>query len=225
MSLTHAFASLLYRDFTVAFRHRNEILNPLLFFSLVTLLFPLGVGPSPQLLQTIAPGILWVAALLAALLAADNLFRTDYEDGTLEQLVLSPLPLPLLVIAKILAHWLVSAVPLLLLAPLLAVAFGLEAPAIGVAELTLLLGTPVLAFVGAIGSALTVSLKRNGMLLALLVLPLYVPVLIFGSNAVDTAAAGLPVSGQLYLLAAMLVLSLTLAPLAIAAALKMSVSQ
>ena len=130
-----------------------------------------------------------------------------------------------MVIAKVLAHWLVSAVPLLLLTPLLAVSFGLEAPAIGIAELTLLLGTPVLSFVGAIGVALTVSLKRSGMLLALLVLPLYVPVLIFGSNAIDTAASGLPVSGQLYLLAAMLVLAVTLAPLAIAAALKMSVSQ
>lgn len=225
MRIASAFAALLKRDFMVAFRHRNEIFNPLLFFSLVTLLFPLGIGPSPKLLQTIAPGILWVAALLAALLAADNLFRSDYEDGTLEQLVLSPQPLPLMVTAKVLAHWLVSAVPLLLLAPVLAVSFGLEAHAIGIAELTLLLGTPVLSFVGAIGVALTVSLKRSGMLLALLVLPLYVPVLIFGSNAIDTAAAGLPVSGQLYLLAAMLVLAVTLAPLAIAAALKMSVSQ
>lgn len=225
MRTATAFAGLLKRDLRVAFRHRNDILNPLLFFSLVTLLFPLGIGPSPKLLQTIAPGILWVAALLAALLAADNLFRSDYEDGTLEQLVLSPQPLPLLVAAKVLAHWLVSAVPLLLLAPLLAVAFGLETHAIGIAELTLLLGTPVLSFVGAIGVALTVSLKRSGMLLALLVLPLYVPVLIFGSNAIDTAAAGLPASGQLYLLAAMLVLAVTLAPLAIAAALRMSVSQ
>lgn len=225
MPILRAFLVQLWRDVHLAFRHRNDVLNPLLFFALVTLLFPLGVGPSPQLLQAIAPGILWVAALLSALLATDNLFRSDYEDGTLEQLVLSPLPLPIMVIAKVLAHWLLSAVPLLLLTPLLAIAFGLPDQAILIAVLGLLLGTPVLSFVGAIGVALTVSLKRSGMLLALLVLPLYIPVLIFGSHAIDSAAAGLPVTGQLYLLAAILVLTITLAPVAIAAALRMSVSQ
>lgn len=225
MPILKAFLAQLWRDVHLAFRHRNDVLNPLLFFALVTLLFPLGVGPSPQLLQAIAPGILWVAALLSALLATDNLFRSDYEDGTLEQLVLSPLPLPIMVIAKVLAHWLLSAVPLLLLTPLLAIAFGLPDQAILIAVLGLLLGTPVLSFVGAIGVALTVSLKRSGMLLALLVLPLYIPVLIFGSHAIDSAAAGLPVTGQLYLLAAILVLTITLAPVAIAAALRMSVSQ
>ncbi|MDO6459504.1 heme exporter protein CcmB [Granulosicoccaceae sp. 1_MG-2023] len=220
-----AFFAQLRRDLLVAFRNRSEALNPLMFFVLVTLLFPLGVGPSANLLQTIAPGVLWVAALLAALLSLDSLFRSDYEDGTLVQLVLSPQPLGLLVVARVFAHWLMSAVPLLLLSPLLAVSLNMTPRAIPVLMLTLLLGTPVFSVIGAIGVALTVGLRRSGMLLALLVIPLYIPVLIFGAGAVDAAASGLPVTGQLYILAALLVLSLTLAPVAIAAALRMSVSQ
>ena len=225
MSVFRAFTALLKRDLLIAFRNRSEALNPLMFFVLVTLLFPLGIGPSPNLLQTIAPGVLWVAALLSALLSLDSLFRSDYQDGTLEQLVLSAQPLAILVIARVFAHWVMSAIPLLLLSPVLAASLNLPGNAMPALMITLLLGTPVFSFIGAIGVALTVGLKHSGMLLALLVIPLYIPVLIFGAGAVDTAAAGLPVTGQIYILAALLALSLTLAPIAIAAALKMSVSQ
>lgn len=225
MSLRTAFFRLLQRDLTLAFRNRNEAFNPLLFFILVVLLFPLGVGPSPKLLLTIAPGVIWVAALLSALLSLDSLFRSDYEDGSLEIMVLSAHPLPILVIARVLAHWIMSAVPVLLMAPFLAISLGMPTDALGILMLTLLLGTPVLSFVGGIGVALTVGLNKSGMLLALLVLPLYVPVLIFGANAIDTAITGLSVSGQLYIMAAFLILSITLAPLAIAAALRMGLSQ
>lgn len=196
-----------------------------MFFVLVVLLFPLGIGPSPNLLLTISPGIIWVAALLSALLSLDSLFRADYDDGSLELMVLSPLPLPILVIARILAHWLLSATPILLMAPILAISLGMPGSVLGLLMLTLLLGTPVLSFVGAIGVALTVGLRKSGMLLALLVLPLYVPILIFGANAVDMAMAGLPVAGQLYIMGALLILSITLAPLAIAAALRMGLSE
>ncbi len=225
MSIIDAFLALFKRDLLIAFRNRSEALNPLMFFVLVTLLFPLGIGPSPNLLQTIAPGVLWVAALLAALLSLDSLFRSDYDDGTLEQIILSAQPLGIMVIARVFAHWIMTAIPLLILAPILAISLNLPTNALGTLFITLLLGTPVFSFIGAIGVALTVGLKRSGMLLALLVIPLYIPVLIFGAGAVDTAAAGLPVLGQVYILIALLILSLTLAPIAIAAALKMSVSQ
>ncbi len=225
MPLFPTFLALLKRDLLIAFRNRSEALNPLMFFVLVTLLFPLGIGPSSNLLQTIAPGVLWVSALLAALLSLDNLFRADYEDGTLEQLILSAQPLSIMIIARVFAHWVMSAIPLLVLAPVLAISLNLSTNAMGTLIVTLLIGTPVFSFIGAIGAALTVGLKRSGMLLALLVIPLYIPVLIFGAGAVDTASAGLPVLGQIYILAALLVLSLTLAPIAIAAALKVSVSQ
>ncbi len=225
MSLFKTFITLLKRDLIIAFRNRHEALNPLMFFVLVVLLFPLGIGPSPNLLLTISPGIIWVAALLSALLSLDSLFRADYDDGSLELMVLSPLPLPILVIARILAHWLLSATPILLMAPILAISLGMPGSVLGLLMLTLLLGTPVLSFVGAIGVALTVGLRKSGMLLALLVLPLYVPILIFGANAVDMAMAGLPVAGQLYIMGALLILSITLAPLAIAAALRMGLSE
>ncbi len=225
MSISSAFFGLLKRDLLIAYRNRSEIMNPLMFFVLVTLLFPLGIGPSSNLLQTISPGVLWVAALLSALLSLDTLFRSDYDDGTLEQMILSAQPLAIMAIARVLSHWIMSAVPLLLLSPVLATSLNMPGDGIIVLMITLLLGTPILSFIGAIGSALTVGLKRSGMLLALLVIPLYIPVLIFGAGAVDTASAGLPVTGQIYILAAFLVLSLTLAPIAIAAALKMSVSQ
>lgn len=214
---------LLRRDLRLAFRNRAELANPLLFFVVVISLFPLGLGPDPKTLAGVAPGTLWVTALLAVLLSLDALFRADYEDGTLEQWLVSPQPLPLLVLVRVAGHWLVTGLPLVLLAPVLGVALHLEGAAIATLAASLLLGTPVLSLVGSIAVALIVGLRRGGMLLSLLVLPLYVPVLIFGAGAVEAAAAGLPAAGQLLFLAALLVLSLTLAPLAAAAALRIGI--
>ncbi len=191
---------------------------------LVITLFPLGVGAKTHLLQAIAPGIIWVSALLAAMLSLDSLFRSDFDDGSLEQMLLSPHPLSILILGKIFAHWLVTGLPLLVIAPLLAVFLGMPSQALGVLLLTLLLGTPVLSLIGAIGVALTVGLRRGGMILSLLVLPLYVPVLIFASNAVDMAGVGLPVSAQINILLSMLFMALVLAPWPTAAALKMSMN-
>jgi len=219
-----AFYTLLKRDLTLAYRHRAELANPLLFFVIVISLFPLGISPEAKILTTIAPGIIWVAALLAAMLSLDSLFRSDFEDGTLEQLALTSHSLPLLVLAKVLAHWLLTGLPLLLLAPLLGVLLFLPQSAMLTLLITLALGTPILSLIGAIGVALTVGLRRGGVLLSLLVLPLYIPVLIFAANAVNVAADGLPVTGQLYFLGALLSLSLTLSPLATAAALRISLS-
>jgi heme exporter protein B len=221
-SLTRAFVLLLKRDLTLAMRHRAEMINPLLFFILVTTLFPLGIGADPGLLQAVGPGIIWVAALLAALLSLEGIFRSDFEDGTLEQLLLSSHPVSILVLAKVLAHWLITGLPLLLVSPLLGILLGLPATAIRILLLTLVLGTPVLSLLGAVGVALTVGLRKGGMILSLLVLPLYVPLLIFAASAVDTAAAGLPVTAHLSLISALLVLSLSLSPLATAAALRIS---
>jgi heme exporter protein B len=223
-ALAQAFYFLLKRDLLLAFRRRTEAVIPLLFFVLVITLFPLGVGNKPQLLQSMAPGVIWVAALLAAMLSLDSIFRSDFEDGSLEQLLLSTHPASLLVLAKVTAHWLVTGVPLIIIAPLLGVLLGLTGGAIGVLILTLSLGTPVLSLIGAIGVALTVGLRRGGMILSLLVLPLYVPVLIFASGAVEMAGAGLPFMAQLYMLTALLALALTLTPLPTAAALRISVS-
>jgi heme exporter protein B len=219
-----AFGILLKRDLLLAYRRRSELANPLLFFVMVVSLFPLGVSPESKVLQTLAPGIIWVAALLAALLSLDTLFRSDFEDGSLEQMVLTHHSLPLLVLAKVLAHWLVAGLPLLLIAPFLGVLLFLPTDAMFPLMVTLLLGTPVLSLIGAIGVALTVGLRRGGVLLSLLVLPLYIPVLIFAASAVATAGTGLPIAGQLYFLAALLTLSLTLAPFAAAAALRISLS-
>lgn len=223
-SLSRAVIALLKRDLLLAFRRRAEMANPMLFFVLVTTLVPLGVGANPNLLQTMAPGVIWVAALLAAMLSLDGIFRSDFDDGTLEQLLLSAHPLSVLVLAKITAHWLVTGLPLLVVAPLLAVLLGLPNHALGVLMLTLALGTPILSLIGAIGVALTVGLRRGGILLSLLVLPLYVPVLIFGADAVQRAAEGLQVVAQLNLMGAMLLLALALAPLPTAAALRISLS-
>lgn len=222
--IPRAFSMLLKRDLMLAFRRRNELVNPLLFFVIVVSLFPMGVSPEQRVLQNVAPGVIWVAALLATLLSLESMFRSDFEDGALEQILLSPYPITILVLAKVLAHWLVTGLPLLLLAPVLGVLLALPNQAMGTLMLTLALGTPILSLIGAIGVALTVGLRRGGALLSLLVLPLYVPVLIFAANAVDSSAAGLPVTGQLYLLGALLVLAMTLAPLAAAAALRISVS-
>lgn len=219
-----AFWVLLKRDLMLAFRHRGELANPLLFFLMIVTLFPLGVSPEPALLSRIAPGVIWIAALLAALFSLESLFRSDFDDGALEQMLLSPHPLPVLVLAKVLAHWLVSGLPMLLLAPLLGVFLAMSNAGIVALELTLAVGTPLLSLIGAIGVALTVGLRRGGVLLTLLIMPLYIPVLIFATNAVTAAAAGMPIAAQLYFLASLLVLALSLAPLAIAAALRISVS-
>ena len=224
MTLYHSFVALIRRDLVLALRRRAEIANPLLFFVLVITLFPLGIGAQPNLLKAIAPGIIWVSALLAAMLSLDSLFRSDFDDGSLEQMLLSPHPLSILILGKIFAHWLVTGLPLLVIAPLLAVFLGMPSQALGVLLLTLLLGTPVLSLIGAIGVALTVGLRRGGMILSLLVLPLYVPVLIFASNAVDMAGVGLPVSAQINILLSMLFMALVLAPWPTAAALKMSMN-
>ena len=223
-SLTRAFTVLIRRDLLLAARRRAEMANPLLFFILVTSLFPLGIGADTRLLQAVAPGIIWVAALLAALLSLDSVFRSDFEDGSLEQFLMSSHPVSVLVLAKIIAHWLITGLPLLLVSPLLGVLLALPADGIKTLFLTLLLGTPVLSLIGAVGVALTVGLRKGGMILSLLVLPLYVPLLIFASGAVDSAAAGMPVTAHLSLIAALLVLALSLSPFATAAALRVSLS-
>jgi heme exporter protein B len=224
MSLSNAFFAIIRRDLILALRRRSEIANPLLFFILVITLFPLGIGAQPHLLQAIAPGIIWVSALLAAMLSLDSLFRSDFDDGSLEQILLSAHPSSLLVLAKIIAHWLVTGLPLLFVAPLLAVLLGMPSHSIGILLLTLLLGTPDLSLIGAIGVALTVGLRRGGMILSLLVLPLYVPVLIFASNAVEMAGSGLPVDAQINILISIFVMALVLAPWPTSAALKMSIN-
>lgn len=219
-----AFAAMFNRDILLAYRHRSELINPLLFFVIIVSLFPLALGPESRVLSTIASGVVWVAALLAALLSLDTVFRSDFHDGALEQIVLSPQPLTLLVFAKVLAHWCVTGVPLILISPLLASMLHIKEAALGTLMLTLLLGTPVLSLVGSVGVALTVGLRRGGMLLSILVLPLYIPVLIFAAGAVNDAAVGLDVSAQLAFLGSMLMLSITLTPLAIAAALRVSLN-
>lgn len=214
--------AMLRRDLLLTLRNRGDAYNPLLFFVLVCVLFPLGTDPRRDLMQSVGPAIIWVAALLACLLSLERIFRSDFDDGSLEQIVLSPHPTSLLVAGKVLAHWLGSGLLVLLLSPVLAVVVGLKASVIPVLMLSLLLGTPILSLVGAIGVALTVGLRRGGVLLSLLVLPLYTPTLIFGANAVSEAVEGHSVVGQLYFLAAMLVLAVTLAPLAAAAALRVT---
>jgi heme exporter protein B len=214
--------TLLQRDLRIAIRHRGDIFNPLLFFILVVTLFPLGIGPEPQVLTRVAPGIIWVAALLASMLSLERLFKADYNDGSLEQMLLSPQPLALMVLAKVLAHWILTGVPLILVAPLLAVLLHLEDNSYGALMSTLALGTPILSLLGAIGVALTVGLRKGGVLLSLLILPLYIPVLIFATSAIDAAGLNMAYDGQLAILAAMLVGSLILAPFAIGASLRVS---
>ncbi|MGV6827618.1 MAG: heme exporter protein CcmB [bacterium] len=218
-----AFITIIRRDLLLAIRRRSDIATTLFFFAIVITLFPLGVGPELDTLREIAPGIFWVAALLASMLALERLFAVDYLDGSLEQLLLCGQPLSLLVAGKILAHWLITGLPLVLLAPLLGLQYDLSADAIGVLMLGLLLGTPSLSLIGAIGAALTLGLRGGGVLISLLVLPLYIPVLIFGAGAVEAEASGLGGMGHLSMLAAILLLALLLAPIATAAALKISV--
>lgn len=210
------------RDILLALRRRSEVLITLFFFIIVVSLFPLGIGPEPMLLKKIAPGILWVAALLATLLGLPRLFATDYADGTLEQMALSPSPLGLLVAGKIVAHWLLCGLPLVALAPLLGLQFDLDGDAQMVLVTALLLGTPVLSLIGSIGAALTLGVRGGGVLLALLILPLYIPVLIFGAGAVEAQVSGLTADGHLSLLAALLALATFFAPWATTAALRIA---
>ena len=217
-----AFLLIFKRDITLAFRHKDDILNPLLFFVIVITLFPLGIGPESNMLARIAPGIIWVAALLSTLLSLDRLFKYDFNDGSLEQMLLSPHPLFIIILAKIIAHWCLTGLPLIFIAPLLALLLNFDDNSYVALMATLLIGTPVLSFIGAIGVALTVGIKKGGVLLSLLVLPLYIPLLIFATSAIDSASMNLPYSGQLAIIAAFLIGSLTLSPFAVCAAIKVS---
>ncbi|MGA7949682.1 MAG: heme exporter protein CcmB [Thiobacillaceae bacterium] len=220
------FSTLLWvlkRDLLVAMRRRGDLAATLFFFVMVASLFPMGVGPEPQMLRIMAPGIVWVAALLASTLSLNRLFASDYADGTLEQMLLSPEPLSLLVIGKMLAHWLISGLPLVLISPLIALQFDQPTESYRPMLLALLLGTPLLSLVGGIGAALTLGIRGSGVLTTLLVLPLYVPVLIFGSSAISAGASGMDISGQLSVLAALLLLGLATTPWAISTALRIAV--
>lgn len=210
------------RDLRLALRSKSELGVQLLFYAIVVTLFPLGVGADPALLQALASGVLWVAALLASLLSLPRLFAADFADGTLEQIALSPYPLPALISGKMLAHWLTTGAPLSLLSPLFGLQFGLQGPELAVLAFGLLLGTPTLSLLGAVGAALTLGLRAGGALLALLVLPLYVPILIFGAGAVEAVRTGLGASGELSVLGAALLVAAVGAPLAAAAAVRIA---
>lgn len=222
-SMFSMFRWMVWRDLLLAWRRRTDVLATLFFFIIVVSLFPLGVGPEPQLLRTIAPGVVWVAALLASMLALGRTFGNDFQDGTLEQLLLTPQPLFLIVLAKVLAQWLVSELPLVLVAPVLGMQFGLSQNTLWIMTVSLLLGTPVLSLIGSIGAALTLGLRAANVLVALLVLPLYIPVLIFGAGAIESTVNGLEPQAYLLLLGATLVLALAFAPWATSAALRISV--
>ncbi len=212
----------LRRDLAVAMQSKGELAQALAFMAIVVSLFPLAVGPEAQLLKRIAPGVVWVAALLAGLLTLPRMFASDYQDGTLEQVLLSPYPLPVLCAGKALAHWLTTGLPLTMLAPLLGFQYGLGADELGVLVVSLMLGTPVLSMLGAIGGALTLGVRGGSILMALLILPLFVPVLIFGAGAVEQVMSGQDPAANLSLLGAGLLASLVLTPMAIAAALRIS---
>ena len=212
----------IHRDLRLALRRRADMVAALFFFIIVVSLFPLGVGPEPELLRTLAPGVLWVAALLATLLSLPRLFADDYRDGTLEQLALAPQPLGLIVLGKVLAHWLVSGLPLTLLAPLLGLQFDLSSEALWMLSFSLLIGTPALSGIGAIGAALTLGVRGGGVIVSLLVLPLYIPVLIFGAGAVDATVTGLGAQAHLSLLGALTLGAVFFAPWPSAAALRIA---
>ena len=221
--LTDALLAIAHRDLLAALRHRADLLTTLIFFAIVASLFPLGVGSDTALLRVMGPGVVWVAALLASMLALARLFASDYADGTLEQLALAPHSLTLLVLAKIAAHWLATGLPLVVIAPLLGLQFDLSADAQLVLLASLLLGTPTLSLIGAVGAALTLGVRGGGALLSLLVLPLYVPVLIFGAGAVEATAAGLGAAAHLSLLGALLLVALVFAPWATAVSVRIAV--
>lgn len=216
------FSAIFYRDLLLAFRHRGEIANPVIFFFIVVTLIPLGLTPEASRLAQIAPGILWVMALLASLLSVEGLFQSDYRDGTLEQLLISPQPLYLMVLAKVLVHWLITGLPLTLLAPLLGMMLSLPKAGYLPLVLSLFMGTAVLSLIGAIGAALTVALRKGGLLLSLIVMPLYMPVLIFGANTVQRAVDGFPVAGPMAIMGALLAVSLLISPFATVGALRVS---
>jgi heme exporter protein B len=218
-----AFRYVIARDLLLAMRRKADVLTTLFFFVIAVSLFPLGIGPETSLLRKIAPGIVWVAAMLAAMLSLGRMFADDYRDGTLEQLLLAPQPLGLLVSAKIIAHWLLSGLPLVLIAPLLGLQFDLDRDALLILIASLLLGTPVLSLIGAIGAALTLGVRGGGVLVSLLVLPLFIPVLIFGAGAVEASVTGLGPAAHLSLLGAMLLVALFFAPWATALALRIAI--
>lgn len=211
------------RDLLLAARRKGDWLTSQFFFVMVVSMFPLGIGPEPEMLRRVAPGVMWVAALLASLLSLSRLFADDHRDGSLEQMLLSPEPTVLLALGKALAHWLIYGIPLLLIAPVLGIQFSLPADTIGVLMLSLLIGTPVLSLLGSVGAALTLGLRGGGVLLTLLILPLYVPALIFGAGAVAATLSGLGPEANLSLLAAFMVLTLMVAPWVAAAALRISI--
>jgi heme exporter protein B len=216
------FMAVLRRDVSLALRRKNEVMTSVFFFVVVASLFPLGIGPEMNTLRLIAPGVLWVGALLASMLSLGRLFSSDHQDGTLEQMVLSSASLPGLVGAKILAHWLLSGLPLVVVSPVLALQFDLNAQAIEVLMASLLLGTPLLSLIGAVGAALTLGVRGADVLLSLLVLPLYVPALVFGAGAVQAQTAGLGASAHLSILAAMLLVAAVFSPWACASALRIA---
>lgn len=220
--LLHGLRAIVRRDLLLAWKRPGDVLNPLFFFAMVSTLFPLAVGPSPEQLTLNGPGVLWVAALLAALLSLNSLFLTDFEDGSLDQIILSPQPLPLLALGKSISHWLLSGLPLVIVSPLLAMTYRMPGETVGVLMLTLTLGTISLSLLGSVGAALTVGLNRGNALLSLLILPLAMPVLIFGARTVSLAAADDAVAAGIYFLAAYCMLALSFAPFATAAALKIS---
>ena len=218
----NTFLIALRRDLLLAARRRTEVVTALFFFIVVVTLFPLGIGPEPELLRRVAPGVIWVAALLATLLGLPRLFAADLADGTLEQMALSPEPFALLVAGKVAAHWLLCGLPLVLLAPLLGLQFGLDADTLWTLMLALLIGTPVLSVIGAVGAALTLGVRGGGALLAVLVLPLCIPTLLFGAGAVEARAAGLGAAPQLSILGALLVITAFFAPWAATGALRIT---
>ncbi|MDC0190023.1 heme exporter protein CcmB [Rhodospirillales bacterium] len=219
----NAFSSLLKRDLRLAFRQGSDSVMVIVFFIVVVVLFPLSIGPEQKILARISAGVIWVAALLAAMLSMDRLFAADYEDGSLDLLVISPHPTEILVLAKVLAHWLTTGLPLIIVSPLLGVFLYLQADGFWVMIMSLLLGTPILSLIGAIGAALTLGARRSGVLISLLILPLFIPVLIFGVSAVDAALMGLPTRPQLLILGAFLLFATALSPWASAAALRQAV--
>jgi len=219
----NAFLAIIHRDLLLVMRRKSEVLTALFFFVVVTSLFPLGIGADAALLRKIAPGVLWVAALLSTLLGLQRMFATDYLDGALEQLILTPQSLVLLVAGKVTAHWLVSGLPLVLLAPIIGIQFDLDASSLYVLMGSLLLGTPVLSLLGSIGAALTLGVRGGSVLMSLLILPLYIPVLIFGAGAVYANSVGLDISGHFSLLGALLILALAFVPWVSAAALKIAI--